>query len=199
MTDTLTKLGYLAGASRFRRISEKLQQDGDKIYKQYGVSFKASWFSIYYVLSTSGSSQTILEIAKQIGFSHITVKNILQELKKEGLVVIEPNPVDKRSKLASLSYDGKLLIKKMEPLWLSFSNALEEVFTCGHPDLMNILNRIDSEIIRNPIHKRIQNSLVNVIKVIDYRPSLKKSFKKLAGPWLLGVLDENWKMMMSIH
>ena len=80
MTDTLVKLGYLAGASRFRRIIEKLQEDGDKIYNESGISFKASWFSVYYILARSDSSQTILEIAEQIGFSHITVKNILREL-----------------------------------------------------------------------------------------------------------------------
>ncbi|WP_299530154.1 bifunctional helix-turn-helix transcriptional regulator/GNAT family N-acetyltransferase [Ulvibacterium sp.] len=191
MTDRLTKLGYLAGASRFRRISEKLQQDGDKIYRENGVSFKASWFSVYYVLCTSNSPQSIVEIAKQIGFSHITVKNVLRELKMEGLVIIKPNPLDKRSKLASLSHNGKLIFKKMEPLWLSFSKVLEEVFNSGHPDLMNILNRIDSEISKNPIHERIPNLPPKTIAIIDYRPSLKKSFKKLAGPWLLRVLDGN--------
>ena len=51
MSDILKQIGYLAGASRFRRISEKLQQDGDKIYSHFDISFKASWFSVYYVLA----------------------------------------------------------------------------------------------------------------------------------------------------
>ena len=101
MTDILNESGYLAGASRFRRISEKLQKDGDKIYSDANIQFKASWFSVYYVLAKSDCSQTILEISNQIGFSHITVKNILRELKKEALVSINPN--DKRSKLVELT------------------------------------------------------------------------------------------------
>jgi len=50
MSDLLVKLGHLSGASRFRRISEKLYVDGDQIYKNAGIYFKASWFSVYYAL-----------------------------------------------------------------------------------------------------------------------------------------------------
>jgi len=189
MTDILVKLGYLAGASRFRRISEKLQQDGDKIYSESGILFKASWFPVYYVLAKSDSAQTILEVAEQIDFTHITVKNILRELEKDGLIIIQSNPKDKRSKLVSLSKRGKETQKKLEPLWLSFSNTLEEVFTTGHSDILNILNRIDWEINSNPINHRILNHESHSVKIIDYKPSLKKYFYELAGTWLLGVLN----------
>lgn len=189
MADVLHDLGYLAGASRFRRISEKLQQDGDKIYSDADIQFKASWFSVYYVLAKSDAAQTILQISNQIDFTHITVKNILRELKKEELVTIEPNPNDKRSKLVSLTKKGKALQRKLEPLWLSFSNTLEEVFSIGHPDIMNILDRIDWEINSNPIHERIHKPKDEFVKIVDYKPSLKAHFYELAGPWLLQVLN----------
>jgi N-acetylglutamate synthase-like GNAT family acetyltransferase len=189
MTDILNELGYLAGASRFRRISEKLQQDGDKIYKDANIKFKASWFSVYYVLAKSEAPQTILEISHQIAFSHITVKNILRELQRETLVDIKPNPNDKRSKIVALSQKGKQLQSQLEPLWLSFSNTLKDLFSIGHPDIMNILNRLDWEINANPIHERIQQPKDAYVKIIDYKPSLKSYFYKLAGPWLLEVLN----------
>lgn len=189
MTDILNELGYLAGASRFRRISEKLQQDGDKIYSDANIPFKASWFSVYYVLAKSNSPQTILEISNQIAFSHITVKNILRELKKEALVSIKPNPNDKRSKLAELTKKGKKLQLELEPLWLSFSNTLKDLFSIGHPDMINILNRLDWEIYNEPIHVRIHKPKGEFVKIVDYKPSLKKYFYALAGPWLLGVLN----------
>ncbi|MET1259017.1 bifunctional helix-turn-helix transcriptional regulator/GNAT family N-acetyltransferase [Flagellimonas sp. DF-77] len=189
MPDILNELGYLAGASRFRRISEKLQQDGDKIYVNANIRFKASWFSVYYVLAKKNSLQTILEISHQIDFSHITVKNILRELKKEELVNITANPNDKRSKLVGLTKKGKELQKELEPLWLSFSNTLKELFSIGHPDMINILDRLDWEINQNPINERIHQPKNELVKIIDYRPSLKKNFYELAGPWLLGVLN----------
>jgi len=188
MSDVLNELSYLAGASRFRRISEKLQHDGDKIYQGANIRFKASWFSVYYVLAKAKSPASILKISAQIGFSHITVKNILGELKNEGLVSVQANPNDKRSKLVELSPKGIQLQKQLEPVWLSFSNTIKELFSLGHPDMINILDRLDREIHQNPIHDRVLKGSGEALKIIDYRPSLKKYFYQLAGPWLLRVL-----------
>ena len=112
MSSTIEKLGYLAGAAHFRRISEKLYVDRDQVYKDAGLHFKASWFPVYYVLALSESPLTILQIAQQIDFSHITVKNVLRELEAAEYVSIEINPADKRSKLVSLSTKGQTNMRK---------------------------------------------------------------------------------------
>lgn len=190
MSDILVQLGHLAGASRFKRISDKLYIDGDKVYKDRNIDFKASWFSVYYVLAKANTSLTILEITGQIDFSHITVKNILRELEREALVLIEPNPNDKRSKLVTLSRKGKSLMRKLEPVWLSISKVLSDVFTTGHPDFSNILNRIDREIYRNPIHNRVKElDKADKVIIIDYKPGFKKVFQNLVSPWLLEVVN----------
>lgn len=188
MADIIEKLGFLAGGSRFRRIYEKMQIDGDKAYKEVGVNFKSSWFPVYYVLSKSQQPQTIMEITNQIAFSHITVNNIIKELEKGELINIAPNPNDKRSKLISLSENGIVLLKQMQPIWSSFSAALKNILTSGHPDIVNILKRIDTELSRNPLNERLRNQNVEQVYILDYKPSLKKHFYELAGHWLLGLL-----------
>jgi len=189
MTDILQELGYLAGATRFRRISEKLYLDGDKIYKEAGIDFKASWFSVFYVLAKNKKPLTIMEIAGQIDFSHISVKNVLQELEKANLVSIRTNSKDKRSKVVSITKKGKKLQEKLEPLWLYFSKALQSVFDSGHKDLLNILDRIDRESYRIPINERVKLKNWETVEIVDYRPSLKQHFSDLVKPWLLEVLD----------
>ena len=109
MTDKIIKLGYLAGATRFRRISEKLYVDGDKIYKENNIDFKASWFSVFYILATAENPKTVLELSDEIGFTHITIKNVVRELETNGLVNIEIHPTDKRSKHITLSKNGQKL------------------------------------------------------------------------------------------
>ena len=188
MADTIEQLGYLAGGSRFRRIYEKMQIGGDKAYKEADFGFKSSWFPVYYVLTKSEQPQTVMEITEQIAFSHITVKNIVKELDEEGLIKIVPNPNDKRSKLISLSEKGRALIDKLKPLWLSFSVALENVLTSGHPDIMNILRRIDHELDKSTLNERVRVQVEKQVRIIDYRPNLKESFYDLAGHWLLGLL-----------
>lgn len=184
MASAFEVLGYLAGVTRFRRISEKLYLDGDKIYKEAGIQFKASWFPVYYVLALAESPMTVLQIAEQIDFSHVTVKNVLRELETAELVSIEINPADKRSKLVSLSLKGQKLIYRLKPLWISFSTALKKVFQAGHPDFMNILNRIDRLIEENPINLVVAQQDTQSVVVVDYSPGLNKHFHELAGPWL---------------
>jgi DNA-binding MarR family transcriptional regulator/N-acetylglutamate synthase-like GNAT family acetyltransferase len=193
MSSAFEILGYLAGATRFRRISEKLYVDGDKIYKEAGVQFKASWFPVYYVLALAESPMTVLQIAEQIDFSHITVKNVLRELEKVELVSIEINPADKRSKLVSLSLKGQKLIYRLKPLWISFSTALKKVFQAGHPDFMNILNRIDHLIEENPINLMVAQQETESVVVVDYSPGISKHFHELAGPWLTEELNGQLK------
>ena len=189
--DLLHDLGYLASASRFRRISERLYVDGDRIYSDHNIRFKASWFSVYYVIASKNEAVTVLEIANQIDFSHISVKNVVRELEKEGLVLVETNPADKRSKLISLSTNGKALLDELSPLWQSFSKALQITFERGHPDILNILDRIDHTIDTSPIYAQVQSERLgqDLVKIIDYKPSLKGKFYKLAAPWLSAVLN----------
>lgn len=184
MSYTISQLGYLAGATRFRRISEKLYVDGDRIYKDAGIDFKASWFSVYYVLALAEEALTVMQIAQQIEFSHITVKNVLRELEAAELINIIPNPRDRRSKLISLSNKGRFLIRQLKPTWLSFAAALKRIFQSGHPDFMNILHRIDREIAGNPIHESVLGDLEEPVTILDYQPRLKEHFYELAGPGL---------------
>lgn len=189
MSDSLSQLGYLAIATRFRRIMEKLYVDGDKIYKRSGFNFKASWFSVYYVLAKAREPLSVMEVANQIDFSHITVKNIVKELENASLVKVEINAHDRRSKKISLSDQGRSMLSELEPLWLTFSNALKVAFTAGHPDFINILNRIDGEIEKISLEDRVLHISVENISVLDYSPSLRHHFYELAGNWLLDLLD----------
>ena len=156
MSSFLQQLGPLAGATRFRRISEKLYADGDIIYKNAGVNFKATWFPVYYLLSITEARLTVTQIAHEIGFTHITVKNVLRELQQEGLVTIVANPDDGRSKLASLSCKGKNRLRQLEPIWVQFSQALKSILDEGHPEIITILDNIDTALETKPISQRIQ-------------------------------------------
>ncbi|MGP8216728.1 MAG: GNAT family N-acetyltransferase [Bacteroidia bacterium] len=189
MTDTVSKLGFLAGATRFRRIGEKLQTEGDKMYSDRGIEFKASWFATYYTLLQAEGPQTMQDISAAIGFTHITVKNIVRELEEHGLVKITANPGDARSKHVILTAKGKNLYAKLEPVWQSVSKALEQLLTSGHPDVINILSRIEQEIEEKALPERIRDVAgYNPVTVVDFRPSLKKQFFELAGIWLLKML-----------
>lgn len=190
MQDILTNLGYLAIVTRFRRISEKLYPDGDKIYQDAGIRFKASWFTVFYVLAYANYPLTVMQVADHIDFSHITVKNIIRELESAALVEIKPNPDDKRSILISLSPGGKHLLKRLEPLWLNFSRGLQTLFEAGHPDFINILDRVDLEITKKPLHQRIKEKESPDVKILDYQPEYKSFYSRNCKDWLINTFGK---------
>jgi DNA-binding MarR family transcriptional regulator/N-acetylglutamate synthase-like GNAT family acetyltransferase len=190
MTNKIIKLGYLGVGTRLRQIIEKLYVDGDKIYKENNIAFKASWFSVFYILATADKPKTVLDLSDEIGFTHITIKNVVRELETAGLVVIKINPTDGRSKHITLSQKGQQLFEHLNTVWLPFADALKHLLDAGHPDFLNIINRIEKEVAKNPIHQvaRLIDQ-AQPVRVLDYKPSLKKYFYELAGNWLLGVLN----------
>ncbi len=84
----LEDLGYLSIGSQMRRIYEKLQTEGDNIYKRIDINFKSSWFPIYYVLLKTSRAQTVSELTNSISYSRITVKNVVRELENIGYVEV---------------------------------------------------------------------------------------------------------------
>ncbi len=189
MTDTVSKLGYLAGATRFRRIGEKLQSEGDRLYSELNIDFKASWFATYFTLLQSNKPLTVQDISSAIGFTHITVKNIVRELEEHGIVKITANPGDARSKHVVLTTKGKSIYPKLGPVWQSISKTLEQLLTAGHPDLINIISRIENEMGKKPLAERVKDvANYSPVLVVDFKPSLKKHFYDLAGNWLLRML-----------
>jgi DNA-binding MarR family transcriptional regulator/N-acetylglutamate synthase-like GNAT family acetyltransferase len=190
MEDSISKLGYLAGATRLRRIGENLQSEGDRIYSEQGIPFRASWFATYHTLLKAEGPLTMQEIAASIGFTHITVKNIVRELEQQGIVKIKPNPSDARSKHVSLTTKGQGLLERLSPVWQSISMSLQQLLTTGHPDFINIIGRIEKEMDRLPLPARFKAlDTQEAVEILDYKPSLKGAFYDLAGNWLLGVLN----------
>jgi len=187
----LVKLGYLATGTRLRQITEKLYLDGDRIYKEQNIDFKASWFSVFYTLGNANEPKTVLSLAEDIGFSHITIKNVVRELQSNDLVQVVVHPNDGRSKHISLTEKGKTLLSQLQILWAPFAAALKNLLDQGHPDFMNIINRIEREVNRFPIYQRIKTlDQLPEISILDYKPSLKDHFTALIKPWLAEVINE---------
>ncbi len=149
----LEDLGYLSVGSQMRRIYEKLQSEGDSIYKEIDIKFKSSWFPIYYVLSKTTRALTVLELTEKISYSRITVKNVVRELEKIGYVDVIPNPTDNRSKLIQLSKKGKKIEPELQLIWNTFYNQLKGLF--GERDFLDQLVQVNQKLNTRSLKKEV--------------------------------------------
>ncbi|WP_298502266.1 winged helix DNA-binding protein [uncultured Maribacter sp.] len=158
MDVSFEQFGRLVGASAFRRISEKLYAEGDRVYKESGIDFKTVWSPVYHALACAEDKLTINDIALQVGFTHITVKNVLKELKERELVHVVINPDDGRSKLVGLSDKGITLLEELKPVWKEYSKALDSIYNNKHLEVMELFDSIELEIDKMPIIDRMRIS-----------------------------------------
>ncbi len=155
MKDIISELGYLSIGSQMRRVYEKLQIGGDKIYNSVGIKFKSSWFPVYYAIAYSNRQLSVMEITERISYSRITVKNVVKELASEGIIEIKANPDDKRSKLFKLSKKGESIKPKLESLWESFSLELKNIFESKNNEFIERLQEINDSLDKSSFEKKV--------------------------------------------
>lgn len=158
MQSTLDNLGYLSVGSQLRRIYERLQSEGDKIYKTVGLNFKSSWFPIFYTIANSNRHLSVMEITNRISYSRITVKNVVKELEKDGLIDIKANPNDKRSKLFKLTKKGKNLKPELETIWDLFSTEFQTIFNIEKANFLDSLHTINDNLDTMSLRKNVLKS-----------------------------------------
>lgn len=78
------------------------------------------------------------DVASLLAMDRTTLTAALKPLEKRGLVVIEQDPADKRSRLLSLTPAGHRLLAEAFPLWQQMHAEIEKPFA---PEEMDQLRR----------------------------------------------------------
>lgn len=151
----LEDLGYLSIGSQMRRIYERLQTEGDNIYKKADINFKSSWFPIYMTLLNTNRALTVTEVTNSISYSRITVKNVVRELEKVGYVDIITNPTDSRSKLIQLNSNGRKIEKKLHMIWKLIHKELASIFGIENDTFLLHLNKINAKLNNESMEKNV--------------------------------------------
>lgn len=178
----LESLGYLSIGSQIRRIYEKLQSEGDRIYKNIDVEFKSSWFPIYYLLLNSNRALTVKEITEEISYSRITVKNVIRELEAIGYAQILSNPTDNRSKLIQLTPKGKGIESKLQKVWKIIQMKLESTFGKENDNFLIQLKEINQQLNSKSLEKDVLSEYYNY----EIRNAKKEEYER-AGNLLVQV------------
>nr|WP_321237486.1 GNAT family N-acetyltransferase [uncultured Psychroserpens sp.] len=175
MNDSINSLGYLSIGSQMRRTYEKLQSEGDKIYNSINLNFKSSWFPIFYTIANSNRYLSVMEITDRISYSRITVKNVVKELEKEGLIEIKSNPNDKRSKLFKLTKKGENLKPRLETVWESFSTELQKIFNIDKDNFLESIKTVNDTLDKNSLRKNVLKAYFD----FTLRNAKKEEFKAI--------------------
>ena len=114
----------MAIGTRLRKLGESITEEASHIYKVYDVGLQPRWFPVFYVLS-QGDYMSITAIANEIGHSHVSVSQIVKEMKTKGLVTDKMDDSDGRKTLVALSGKGRKEITKIQDQYKDVGSAVE--------------------------------------------------------------------------
>lgn len=186
-TDFVKQLGEVAFGTRLRLLTDKIVQDGVKIYQSQKINFEPRWFTMFSLLSKK-SPLSISEITRELGFTQPAVTQIANILIKKGLVKIVKHKEDTRKKLLALSHKGIELLPVLEPVWQGFEEAVRELFTSTGYDVLSMIEKLESALEEKDMYERVTEKIKTKqsdgVEIIDYAPGYNNAFRDLNYEWL---------------
>jgi len=202
--DFIKELGYLAIATRMKRLTEQFMRGAIEVYQSFNIDFEPRWFALFYLLHSQELSLSISEIAQSLKMSHPAVIQTSQMLVKKELVESKQDDEDRRVRRLKLTDKGKQMASALEPIWNDFEIATARMFDGAGIDILDVVERIevelDKESISERIIKQVKERQYKAVDIADFSYEYREYFKTLNTEWLekyFEVEKEDLKILMN--
>ncbi|WP_442681006.1 MarR family winged helix-turn-helix transcriptional regulator [Sphingomonas sp. ASY06-1R] len=149
--------GGEALGARLRRLSERIDRDGTRIYAEHGIRFEQRWYGVLRQLVANGP-MSVGQIAAALHISHASVSEARRSLEKAGIVDNTPSPEDGRRRMLTLTAEGRTLWDSLSPLWDDFNTVAKELNDEAQ-DVVRLLDRLDDALARRSMYDRIMDKV----------------------------------------
>ncbi len=202
--DFIKDLGYLAIASRMKRLTDRFMKGGHEAYKSLGIDFEPRWFSVFYLIVSQNIPLSISEIATFLKISHPAVIQTSQMLVKKELIKSFQDTEDRRIRRLVITEKGKELANFLLPIWNDFVEATAEMFEKANVDMLDVIERIEAQLDEDELGKRIIKKIkerqYRNVEILDFAAKYRGWFEKLNYVWLkkyFAVEDLDKKMLLD--
>ena len=185
-----TELGHVTLGTALRHLADQVSQDAENIYKKFNFDIDPKWFPVFYVLASNGSN-SVVNIAKEIKHSHVSVSKIVKEMKSAGLIDNYKSTTDSRVTLIKLNDRAKLMVPAMEKQCKAIDIIMAQLTKETGIDLWQALTKTQQHLKHHTLTARIDDKVgKNNISIVDYSPNYQADFKRLNVQWI----SQHWKL-----
>ncbi|PKH52846.1 MarR family transcriptional regulator [Tenacibaculum sp. Bg11-29] len=114
--DLINEMGYIALATRLKRISDKMSHSTRLMYKQIDMDIEPNWYLVL-ILVKEKPNISVMEIAKSMGFTHQSVNTITSKMMKKGYLKISKDTKDKRKTVFNITSKSIDALPEIEKVW----------------------------------------------------------------------------------
>ncbi len=139
MSDFLAGLGALGFTYRLRRLSDRLQDGGRRLYRSLGIPLEPNWHVLLLYLEHQGPA-SVTEAAGALNVSHPAISDMARRMEAAGLIRTTTDPADRRRRVLALSHMGQRLMPEFRAIWEQAGDELGAVIeaTTGSDSLAGL-------------------------------------------------------------
>lgn len=164
--DLITDLGYLALASRLKRLGDRLQEAVSEVYSDQQVSFRARWFPLLAALARE-SPLSISRLGAIVGLTHTAIAQIAAEMETAGLVVSATDPRDGRRRPLALTAQGRATLERLQPLWVAVERATAELVAESGHDLLAAVAAVEERLEVRGAAERMRSVIQSSVSALN--------------------------------
>lgn len=184
------ELGHVTLGTTLRQLAELVSQDAKKIYAKFDFQIDPKWFPVFYVLASRGSD-SVVNIAKEIKQSHVSVSKIIKEMKADNLIESHKSTKDSRVTLIRLNNRALAMVPAMKKQCEAVDNAMNQLVNETGIDLWKALTATQQLLMSQKLSERIDHDCGDEsIHIVDYSPIHQEEFKALNVEWI----SQHWEL-----
>jgi GNAT superfamily N-acetyltransferase/DNA-binding MarR family transcriptional regulator len=181
---TYQELGHVTLGTALRQLAELVSQDAENTYANFNFKIDPKWFPVFYVLA-SKESDSVVNIAKEIQQSHVSVSKIVKEMKADNLINSHKSPKDSRVTLIALNNRARAMIPAMEKQCEAVDKVMNQLTKDTGINLFEALQVTQRHLKYFNLSSRIATKNdQNKINIVDYAPIYQTKFKELNVEWI---------------
>ncbi|CAM1361309.1 conserved hypothetical protein [Tenacibaculum sediminilitoris] len=114
--DLVREMGYIALATRLKRISDKMTHSTRLMYRNLNIDIEPNWYLVLVIVQQTPNI-SVMEIAEKLGFTHQSVITITNKMVKKEYLQVSKDEKDKRKTVFNLNQKAVEILPKIEQIW----------------------------------------------------------------------------------
>lgn len=155
--DFVNELGYLALATRLKRISEAMVHSGRNMYKSLDMDIEPNWFLVFKLL-TKHEHLSVTQMAKKLHFSHPSVITLVAKMKERGYLSTFADPSDSRKQQFRLTKKAHTNLPEFETVWQAGTKGVSDLFPFDS-NFLEQLEMLEIQLSKSNFKERTLNEL----------------------------------------
>lgn len=185
--DFLQELGYLGFTMRIKRLSDKLMQEGRRLYQGLDLEIEPNWYGVLLLLE-SHKRLTLTDLAKQLKLSHPSAIAIVNKMDKAGFITTAKDEDDARKRQLVLTDKAVERLPGYKRVWSAGTEAVNQLL--AGTNLFAELSTLEEHLNEGGFDVRTTNtfaeypSMEDSLQIVPFAEEYAADFGRINYEWL---------------